>query len=416
MPTDAMYSRGDYAEFRDNRQITQRMQLQQTLRNMTPEQRAAYDKQKARAALLDRQAKALENTFKSTKIETLTKAGTNANIEKLRLLTLDDANPDQWLLFNQAVPMRTNKGQVLGKFRFNWGANGKPVYVPWTKQSWENFFRHTQRYRWIRNQSFSHKCSPEWETNWINKYFSQSEKQRVYPAFIAPGDKRKVWQYTIGGAICKKPKKSLWVKIRKGVVVAALVVAAVYLGPVVVAKIKSVAGGIAGGSAGGGTAAAGGTAASSITQVTTFQKIQAGTKSLLTYVNRARTIKAVVKGELPPPPIGIPGASFRDWAMIVAKQKIKEEAIDAAMQAGTKYIEKKISAKEEAKLKAEIAEMQRQLIVLTPPEVLAMPPEPEPELAEPLKKIQVIEEKRQADLQNFIVPGAIVAGALLLGV
>ena len=201
-----------------------------------------------------------------------------------------------------------------------------------------------------------------------------------------------------------------------------IVVAAVYLGPAIVAKVKSVAGGIVGAGGGeAGAAAAAGTgtgatasAASAVTQATTFQKIQAGTKTLLGYVNKARTVEAIVKGKLPPPPIGIPGANFRDWAFIVAKEKIKEEAIDAAMTAGQKYIAKKMSAKAEAELKAEIAEMQRQLIALTPPEVLAMPPEPDPELAEPIKKIQVIEQERQADLQKFIIPGAIITGALLL--
>ena len=89
--------------------------------------------------------------------------------------------------------------------------------------------------------------------------------------------------------------------------------------------------------------------------------------------------------------------------------------MDAAMEAGQKYIAKKMSAKEEAKLKAEIAEMQRQLIALTPKEVLAMPPEPMAELAAPIKKIQVIEVERKNEFDQFIIPGAIVAGALILG-
>lgn len=398
-------------------QTEQRMIRALEISKLSPAERQALKVREAEAARESSRARALAGQF-SANVDTLTKARTNANIEKLRALSLDDANPDQWLLFNRAVPMRTNRGKPLGKFRFNWGANGKPVYVPWTEQSWINFFRHPQRGRWIPNQPFMHKCPPEWETHWIGKYWAESQKQARYGKYQGAHDKRKVWQHTIGAALCKKPKKSLWVKIRKVVVGAAIVVAAVYLGPIIVAKVKSVAGGmIGGGSGGGGTAAAAGgsSASTAATTATTFQKVQAGTKTLLGYVNKARTIEAVVKGELPPPPIGIPGASFRDWAMIVAKQKIKDEAMDAAMEAGQKYIAKKMSQKEEAALKAEIAEMQRQLIALTPKEVLKMPPEPMPELAAPIKKIQKIEEKRADDLEKFIVPGAIVAGALLLG-
>ena len=132
-------------------------------------------------------------------------------------------------------------------------------------------------------------------------------------------------------------------------------------------------------------------------------------------MNKANTIKAIAKGELPPPPIGIGGATFGQWAMIVAKEEIKKEAMDRAMEAGTKYIEKKMTEKEEKELQAEINEMQRQLIALTPKEVVKMPPEPDPELAPQIKKIQQIEVKRADDLEKFIVPGAIIAGALLLG-
>ena len=413
-----MFTRGDYAEFRGNKQMIQRMKLQETLRAMTPEQRAAYDKMKREGAIQAAAAKALLSTFKYTNIKTITKAKTNPNIEKLRALSLDDANPEQMLLFNQAIPMYSARGQILGKFRFNWGANGKPVYVPFTRQFWENFFRHPQRGRWIPNQPFTAKCDANWETHWIGKYVAESENSRRH---FRNTDYRHIYQTIIGGAICKAPKKSLWVKIRKGVADVGLIVAAVYLGPAIVAIGKALLGGAAGGGGTGtgaaGAAATGGTSAASTaaTTATTFQKVQAGTKTLLGYVNKARTVRAVVRGELPPPPIGIPGASFRDWALIVAKEKIKEEAMDAAMEAGQKYIAKKMSAKEEAKLKAEIAEMQRQLIALTPKEVLAMPPEPMAELAAPIKKIQVIEVERKNEFDQFIIPGAIVAGALILG-
>lgn len=53
--------------------------------------------------------------------------------------------------------------------------------------------------------------------------------------------------------------------------------------------------------------------------------------------------------------------------------------------------------------------------MLMPKEIIEMPPEPMPELATPIKRIQVIEEKRKNDFEKFIAPAAIVAGALILG-
>ena len=100
-------------------------------------------------------------------------------------------------------------------------------------------------------------------------------------------------------------------------------------------------------------------------KATFFTKVKAGSATLLSVVNKARTVEAIAKGELPPPPISIKGESFRDWMFITAKEKMQEEA----MEAGQEYIARKMTAKEEAALKAEIAQMQRELIRLMPPEI-----------------------------------------------
>ena len=408
-------------------QAEQRLIKNLSLQKLTPEQRAEVQKREAAAAQEMNKMRALIGVFKSTNVDTLTKAKTNDSIEKIRALSLDDSNPDQWLNFYRQLnhPMYPIRGQVLGKFRFNWGPDGKPVYVAWTRQSWENFFRHKQRGRWIPNIPALYQCPPEWETNWIEKYFRESEAQRLR---FRPNDKRHVWQYTSGSALCKKPKKSTWVKIRKGVVGAVAIVAAVYLGPAALAMVQNGASAMTGGlipAAGGGAGAGAGAGAagaatagggsSAVAAATTGQKLLTGAKTLVGYVNKARTIQAIAKGELPPVPIGIGGASFTDWAMIVAKQKIKEEAVDYAMEKGVEYVERKMTEKEESKLRAEIEALQREINKITPPEVKKMPPEPDPELAKPVLVLQKKEEKKQADFEKFIVPGAIVAGALLLG-
>jgi hypothetical protein len=84
------------------------------------------------------------------------------------------------------------------------------------------------------------------------------------------------------------------------------------------------------------------------------------------------------------------------------------------MEKGQEYIVKKMTEKEERELRAEIARMQAEMIALMPPEVLKMPPEPDPGLATPIKNIQASEEKRAFDLQQLIIPGAIIAGVFLL--
>ena len=390
---------------------------QLTISKMSPVEKIIFDKRELEAKRFDTARRGFINAFKSYKPATLTKVKTNATIEKLRALSLDDSNPDQWLLFYRQIYAREIVGVPLGKFRFEWGANGKPVFVPWSEQAWTNFFENMQRGRWIPNIPAMYKCPPEWATHWIKEYTGHSENAaKQFPA----NDPRHVWQYKSGDAKCRRPKKSTWVKIRKGVVGAALVVAAVYLGPVILAKVKAIAGGAAGatgttGATGAATAATTTSAvstATAIVEATTFQQIQAGSATLLGYINKARTVDAIVKGKLPPPPISIVGSSFRDWAFIVAKEKLQEEA----MQAGQDYIVKKMTEKEEARLRAEIAEMQRQLIAMMPPEVLKMPPQPDPDLPAVVKNIQVIEETRQSNLQQLIIPGAIVAGLLLMGV
>jgi hypothetical protein len=450
--------RGDFVRRPGQRglgQQEQRMIRALTIQKMTPAEKAAFKERERLAAMESARAKSVIGAFKhgganiyllpSGAVATGSKRGPmpkrvggkfvplKKDIERVpnhykehyalfQKLSLDDDNPDQWLNFFRALPSREIRGLPIGKFRFRYDEQGRRVFVPWTKKSWQNFFHHAQRGRWIANSPFMHKCDINWENHWVDKYTAESRKQATYGKYQARGDKRKVWQHTAGASVCKKKKKSLWMKIRGPVVAAVAIVAAVYLGPIVLAKVKAVAGGIGGaGAAGGGAgtgaagAAAGTGVSGTVTAATTSQKILSGAKTLVGYVNKARTVKAIVKGEMPPVPIGIGGATFGQWAMIVAKEEIKKAAIDKAMDEGVKYIEKKMTKKEEDKIRAEIAALQREIDKATPPEVKKLPPEPMPELAAPIKKMQQIEIEKKNQLDQFIIPGAIVAGALILG-
>lgn len=391
MPT---FDERDIAEFGRDSQMAHKLRREQAIAQMTPAEKADLAKRESIAVRLDAERRAMVKTFKYTNTATLTKAKTNAVIEKLRAMSLDDSNPDQWLDFYRQIYAREIVGVPLGKFRFNWSVEGKPVFVVWTEQAWNNFFANPQRGRWIPHIPALYKCPPEWETRFIGEFLAASENaSKNFPA----NDSRHVWQYKSGDARCKRPEKSTWVKIRKGVVGAALIVAAVYLGPTVLAKIKgSIGTGAAGGTSVAGTAG----------QATTFQQIQAGSKTLLGYVNKARTIEAIAKGELPPPPIGIAGSSFREWALIVAKEKLKEEAIERAMQAGQEYVAKKMTQKEEAALRAEIAAMQRELEALIPAEAA---PQPDEMLSPAIKNMQVLEEQK-AGSNNELLKMALIIG------
>ena len=188
--------------------------------------------------------------------------------------------------------------------------------------------------------------------------------------------------------LCAKPPVD---KLKQYAMTVAMIVAFYYIGPMIMQGVGAATGGVIGGGAGAGAGAAGSAAGTAVQTATTFQRIQATTSTFLGYVNKARTIKAIVEGKLPPPPISIQGASFREWAFIIAKKEIKDRAIDYALEKGVDYVAKKMAKKEEEKLRREIAEMQRQLIAMTPKAVLDAPPEPSPLLPKPIQRMQAIE-------------------------
>lgn len=378
-----------------------------TVAAMTPTERVVYDETKARHETEDQQnlirlRAAREGGDNLSRLVLQQKDG-NPYIKELREVSLAG---DWNRLFRlipifkwgyKGNPLMAGIAFPLGKFRFHWGADGKPVYVPFTEQELVNYVV-PQR---VFSQPIMYKCPPEQYANIAAHLFSQQQaNERQYPT----SDWRHVLPIYPRSLLCKRPSESLWMKIRYPVLIAVGVVVAIYLGPAILDKVGSLM-------PGGGT----GTATAATEKATLFSKIKTSTETALGYVNKARTIEAIAKGELPPPPIGIAGSSFREWALIVAKKEIQDAAIDKAMEMGQEYIAKKMTEKEERALQAEIAKMQAELLALMPPEVKAMPPEPNPELPPIIKKIQAIEEKRAFDFQQLIIPGVLVAGALLLG-
>ena len=116
-------------------------------------------------------------------------------------------------------------------------------------------------------------------------------------------------------------------------------------------------------------------------------------------MNQARTVKAIVEGEEIPPPVGVSGANFGEWAFKVAK----DEAI--------KQYGRKLTKDEEAAMRREIAQLQTQLH----PYVKNVPLEIPPELPQTIQNIQVIEERKKDQTEQMMklaIP--VVAGFLIL--
>lgn len=227
-----------------------------------------------------------------------------------------------------------------------------------------------------------------------------------------------VWPMFPGGGYpgqtygCEKYRPSTWVKMRKKVYIAVAIVAAVYLGPIVLGKISGMlSGGAAGGSAGaaaGATAGAGATTAAGAATAgatagvaTTGGTLAAGAAKAAAYLstvqkgvdyyNKAQTINSMIKGEAPPPPINVTGSSFTDWGMNVAKDLAAKEIKD---QTG-EYFAKKLTEKEEAAMRAEIEALQREMAALIPSGTPMQPdPNLQPQVRDKITEMQNIERER----------------------
>lgn len=266
-----------------------------------------------------------------------------------------------YLLMPMSVE-RWSKNTPLGKFRFK-VVNGKRVYIPFSLADFDRMFVLFQRENKFGFSFFKEpgaNCPQErWDRIKASYIQGQEKNAEQYP----PSDWRHVYPIYPGRFICEKYERSLWVQVRVPVVIAVGAIAAVYLGPIVYDKIGSVLTGATG-------------AADSATKTASlFSKIQKTGNTVLSFVNKARTIDAIIKGEIPPPPISILGSSFTDWAMIVAKRELVEQAKEAAAKAGMEYIQKKLTAAEEAKMRREIEALQRQLAGIVPEN---MPKQPSP--------------------------------------
>ncbi len=317
----------------------------------------------------------------------------------------------------------------LGMYRFKL-INGKRIYVPFSDVDLARLFQYMSLA--VNTYGYNRFAEPGATCDWqhlLDLYVNrQDAAKKQYPNT----DWRHVVEIYPGRYICQVYRPSTWVKIRKPVVAAVLIVAAIYLGPIVMAKIGEAGAAEAAGAAAATTAEAGtaitavaietATVASTVTTVASTAGVvttaaEAGSlfktaQSVVGWVNKARTVDAIIKGELPPPPISISGGSFTEWAYDLAKEEVIAEAKQRAMELGQEYMQKDLSKAEEARIRAEIETMQRELAALLPPGTPIMP---SPELAADVRqKIAAMQEiERQRQQQNIVLMALAAGGAFL---
>ena len=310
------------------------------------------------------------------------------------------------------VPKRGQHAPSLGKYSFRI-VNGRRKYIPFTEAEIKSF-AFSRHYR--TKPGF--ECTPERrqlgvDWHWgktrghLKKYRDTSHPWHIWP--ILPG-----WGIRRGDTYqCRKPKKSLWVKLRTKVYVAAAVVAAVYLGPAVFSKVggmlaKGEAGGAivgagakAGAAAKVGVAAKAGLVAKAGAAAKTagfFATVQKG----VGLVNNARTVNAIIHGDLPPPPIAT-GENFTEMAMSIAKDELAKDQAE------------KLTALEEQRMRLELEAIQREIDAFVPRGTpIAPDPNLQPGVRDRIIEIQNIERGRDntgAIALALAVPVALLAFA-----
>lgn len=294
----------------------------------------------------------------------------------------------------------------LGKYRFNIidGGTGPEIqYVPFSESDLINFLNGP----WMqqnpqtgyaglvhpRRNMRKHPLRPDKKLKELSK--KQSNAGNTRAANIFPGT------YIYGPVLT-----STWEKVREPVAVAALAVASVYLGPAVYAKFSAA---FAKGAATSGTAAAtstaatgGATSAAASTVATSaglFSKAKAASATLLGYVNKGRTVKAIVEGKVPPPPVSIEGDSFRDWAFDIAQKEMTDE------------LQRQLTRQEEQQLKLEIAAMQRELAAIVPP---GTPMSPNPNVPASVQQKSVELAMREKQGQDSMLLALAIAVPIIL--
>jgi hypothetical protein len=282
--------------------------------------------------------------------------------------------------------------------KYSFTQNGVKRYVPFSKQDITRWVRSPY---WITEKGYD--CPEAQYVDQIRRHWDKTQRQaRKFP----PTDWRHPWPLYPGRIGCVIYRPSTWVKIRKKVYIAAGVVTAAFLGPLVISKVGGMlaqgeaGGAIVGAGAKVGAAAKVGTAAKVATVAAKTGGYLATVQKGVGYINTGRTVNAIIHGDAPPPPIDISGKNWVDWGVKVASDELARDQ------------QKKITAAEEARMRAELEAIQREIDAYVPAGTPIRPdPNLEPGVRGRIEDIQTIERGRNT---GAIALAVAIPAALLL--
>ncbi len=262
--------------------------------------------------------------------------------------------------------------------------SGYRKYKAWTNAEFQDF---SERW-WLADHGFT--CPPDEIVSLTNLAIS---KQRERQGAQTEGQYSAHWPWIIGPlSQCSRSSRSrLQDSLRKAAVVAGVVVGAVFLGPMVGTALKTAGGAISGAIGGtAGTVASIGSAAAAI-----IPKVVSG-------VNTAATVKAIANGEVPPPPINLEGDNFTDWAMSIATDQIEKD------------LARKLNDQEQAMLRAEVQEQQRQgnLLLQQSPQPVYM--QPYQQVPAPVQMVMAGEAQKDDTMKTMLMMGIPIAAMLIM--
>lgn len=208
-----------------------------------------------------------------------------------------------------------DRGLTLNWLRVYTDADGFRRYRAWSDAEFRDFAD-----RW-------HMASPGYVCGGdevINIANAGIQRQRERQGGQTEGDFSVHWPWIIGPlSQCSPTSSSRRRKnLKKAAAIAAIVVGAVFLGPMVAGAFKTLA---AKGALAGKLAAAGKAAKIASTAAKIIPKVVQG-------VNAARTIAAVRDGEVPPPPITVEGSRFVDYAAAIGTNLVETELQEQGQQ------------------------------------------------------------------------------------
>ena len=373
---------------------------------LAPEQRASED--------------TIAATYAKTVVPGYTVAGPTLTPAEKQLQQIILAR-DYDALFRMVPLAKWKPTWQLGKYSFT--GNGARRYVPFTEADIKKFV-----FSPYYSKQPGHVCPEAQLKAGAAAHWKKSAAHKArYPA----SDWKHIWPMYPGGGYpgqtygCERYRPSRWVRIRKKVYIAAAIIAAVYLGPIVLEKLGGLLG-AGGGEAAGGIVGAGTKAGAAAIKIGKGGQLVATTakgagwlgtvKSGVGYYNQANTVNAIIKGEMPPTPIGISGDTFAAAVGALAKDLAQKEIADELGERAGEYLTKKLTEAEERALQIEIANLQRQMAALVP---RGTPTEISPELAptvrEKYREMQNIERDRGVAPGVALLALAVPAVFLLAG-